>query len=321
MKERDGDVSPVGAAEMAAVQKDNVLIAIPTFRRPDGLRNVLQAIEKLETEADIRVLVADNEGQAAGSAVVAELEPTYRFPLAVIPVPERGLTHVRNAMIEFARTIDGLDYILMVDDDERPSPGWAAALIAMQKKTGCDVVGGPTVPVFSSEAPDWARRCHLFTSGDFPDGVIDMTWGTCNVLLHRRVMEISPGKLFDPLFNAWGGEDVDAFMRLKSLGCRFAWAERAVVSDDIPAHRTTLKWISRRAFRIGSSNMAAQRRWVAGMKNWPVAVSVAIVRIVLHSALLVFYSVSPKQRLDQYCNWLRSLGGLAFLFSIRVSEY
>lgn len=321
MKESDSDASRSLSPKTVAARKDKVLIAIPTFRRPAGLRSLLQAIETIETAADIRVLVADNEGKGAGSGVVAELAPAYRFALTVIAVPERGLTHVRNAMIDHARGLDDLDYIVMVDDDERPSPGWIDALIGMQKRTGCDIVGGPTVPVFAAEAPDWARRCHLFTSGSFPDGVIGMTWGTCNVLLHRRVLELSTDALFDPMFNAWGGEDVDAFMRLKRLGCRFAWAGSALVWDDIPAHRTTLQWISRRAFRIGNSNMAAQRRWVGGMNNWFAALCVAVVRIVLHSALLVFYSLSSQRRLNQYCNWLRSLGGLAFLFGIRFGEY
>jgi len=321
MKENGSDASSASVPEAIAAQNDKVLIAVPTFRRPAGLRNVLHAIEMLETEADIRVLVADNEGRGAGSVVVAELAPEYRFPLTVIPVPERGLTHVRNAMVDYARKLDDLDYVVMVDDDERPSPGWIDALIDMQKRTGCDIVGGPTIPVFAAEAPDWPRQCHLFTSGSFADGDIDMTWGTCNVLLHKRVLEMSPEMLFDPLFNAWGGEDVDAFMRLKQLGCRFAWSGRATVWDDIPAHRTTLKWITRRAFRIGNSNMAAQRRWVGRMNNWFVALVVAVVRIVLHSLLLIFYSLSPERRLNQYCDWLRSVGGLAFLFNIRFREY
>jgi glycosyltransferase involved in cell wall biosynthesis len=317
MKKDESDVPQA----VARTGKDRVLIAIPTFRRPDGLRRLLKAVERLETAADIRVLVADNEGRGDGSAVVAELEPTYRFPLTVIPVPERGLANVRNAMTAFARRVADLDYVAMIDDDEWPSPDWIDALVAMQKRTACEVVGGPTIPVFAAEAPRWACGCYLFTSGDFPDGVIDMAWGTCNVLFHRKVLDISPAEIFDPMFNAWGGEDVDAFMRLKTLGCRFAWARSAVVMDDIPLRRTTLKWITRRAFRIGNSNMAAQRRWQTGMGNWFVALPVAMVRIVLNCVLLIFFAMSAKKRLNQYCRWLRSLGGLAFLFNIRFAEY
>ena len=58
-----------------------VLIAIPTFRRPDGLRRLLAAIAKMETAAEIKVLVADNEGAGAGTDVVKEPAKSYRFPI------------------------------------------------------------------------------------------------------------------------------------------------------------------------------------------------------------------------------------------------
>ena len=42
---------------------DAVLICIPTFRRPKMLRRLLDAIARLETNADISVLVADNDAE------------------------------------------------------------------------------------------------------------------------------------------------------------------------------------------------------------------------------------------------------------------
>ena len=38
-----------------------VVIAIPTFRRPQSLKRLLTAIEKLETKASVLVVVADND--------------------------------------------------------------------------------------------------------------------------------------------------------------------------------------------------------------------------------------------------------------------
>ena len=39
--------------------RDSVIICIPTFRRPKMLALLLDAIAALETDADVRVLVAD----------------------------------------------------------------------------------------------------------------------------------------------------------------------------------------------------------------------------------------------------------------------
>jgi glycosyltransferase involved in cell wall biosynthesis len=299
-----------------------VLIAIPTFRRPDGLRSLLAAIAAMDTQADIRILVADNEGaDGAGLSVVQQLAPAFRFPIEAIPVPERGLTSVRNAMIAHARKYTTLDYVAMIDDDEWPTERWIDDLVAMQKSTGAGIVGGPNLPVFAPGAPDWAKHCPLFVSDDMPDGPVDIVWGTCNLLLHKSAFAHSESNLFDPLFNRSGGEDVDAFMRLKASGHRFAWSRSAVVWDDIPLNRTTLGWITRRAFRIGNSNMLVQLRWKYGRHGRLAAFPSALAAIAANLALLVAFSLSPRRRVTYYCRLVRSLGKLAFLTGRRSFEY
>lgn len=299
-----------------------VLVAIPTFRRPDGLRRLLTAIAAMETQADIRVLVADNEGaDGAGMALVSTLASSYRFPIEAIAVPERGLSSVRNAMVAHARKDRALDYLAMIDDDEWPTRTWIDDLVAMQKATGAGIVGGPNLPVFAPGAPGWAAHCPLFVSDDMADGIVDIVWGTCNLLLHRSAFAHSDSNLFDPLFNRSGGEDVDAFMRLKAAGLRFAWSRSAVVWDDIPLSRTSLGWITKRAFRIGNSNMLVQLRWKYGRYGRLLAFPYALAAVAANLALLVLFSLSPKRRLTYYCRLVRSLGKLAFLTGRRSFEY
>lgn len=299
-----------------------VLIAIPTFRRPDGLKRLLAAISAMKTQADIRILVADNEGPGgAGLAAVEEIKASYRFPIEAIAVPERGLTSVRNAMITHARKDATLDHVAMIDDDEWPTENWIDDLVAMQRATGASVVGGPNLPVFAPGAPGWARHCPLFVSDDMPDGPVDIVWGTCNLLLDKTAFAHSDSNLFDPLFNRSGGEDVDAFMRLKASGHRFAWSRSAVVWDDIPLNRTTLGWITRRAFRIGNSNMLVQLRWKYGRHGRLVALPSALAAIAANSMLLLAFSLSPTRRLTYYCRLVRSVGKLAFLTGRRSFEY
>jgi len=297
------------------------LIAIPTFRRPDGLRRLLAAIAKMETAAEIKVLVADNEGTGAGTDVVRELARSYRFPIEVIAVPERGLSSVRNAMITYARKDETLDYVAMIDDDEWPTASWIDDLVAMQRTTGAGIVGGPNLPLFAPRAPGWATHCPLFISDDMPDGIVEIVWGTCNLLLHKSAFAHSDSNLFDPAFNQSGGEDVDAFMRLKAAGHRFAWSRSAIVWDDVPASRTTLGWITRRAFRIGNSNMLVQLRWKYGRHGRLLALPATLAAIVANLGLLAVFSFSPEKRVAYYCRLVRSLGKLAFLTGLRSFEY
>lgn len=314
--------------EIGATENDEraaatrVLIAIPTFRRPDGLRHLLAAIAAMKTKADAKVLVADNEGTGgAGLAVVMELAPSYPFPIEAIAVPDRGLSSVRNAMIAHARRDETLDYVAMIDDDEWPSKSWIDDLVAMQKATGAGIVGGPNLPVFAPGAPGWATHCPLFRSDDMPDGTVAIVWGTCNLLLHKSTFAHSDSNLFDPLFNRSGGEDVDAFMRLKASGHRFAWSRSAVVWDSVPANRTTLGWITRRAFRIGNSNMLVQLRWKYGRHGRLLAFPSALAAVAANLLFFAAFSFSAKRRVTYYCRLVRSLGKLAFLTGFRSFEY
>jgi glycosyltransferase involved in cell wall biosynthesis len=300
----------------------HVLIAIPTYRRAESLTRLLRSIEELQAPCDVSVLVADNEGAGGeGLSVVNAIRTTYRFPITGIAVPEKGLANVRNAMIAYGRSHGHVNFIAMIDDDERPTPQWLSALLAMQAETGADVVGGPTEPVFPHGTAEWARGCSLFTCGTFPDGPVDMIWGTCNAMFHRSAFAGTEDVLFDPVFNDWGGEDVDAFMRLRARGCSFGWAAHAVVLDDIPASRTTWRWVARRAFRVGNSNMFAQLRWVYGEGGRSRAFIPAIVGLLAHSGRLVLTLPWRAKRVESFCLLMRSAGKLAFLGGFKMKEY
>ena len=51
-----------------------VILCIPTFRRPDGLRKLLTHVSRLRYQGRLSVIVIDNdEEQLAGAAVVAQM--------------------------------------------------------------------------------------------------------------------------------------------------------------------------------------------------------------------------------------------------------
>src|ERR1700759_2317869 len=101
---------------------DSVIVCIPTYKRPKSLKRLLDAIAVLETSADVRVLVADNDAEAhAGFDLCQSL--SYRWPLTAVIAHSRGIAQVRNCLIENALKTDA-KFIAMIDDDEWPSPQW-----------------------------------------------------------------------------------------------------------------------------------------------------------------------------------------------------
>ena len=95
-----------------------VAIAIPTVKRPRSLARRREARSKLQTKAQVRVLVADNDiEQHEGQALCRSLE-NYRWPLTAIIVPERGIAPVRNALVQAALEDGATGFVAMIDDDE-----------------------------------------------------------------------------------------------------------------------------------------------------------------------------------------------------------
>src|SRR2546423_1753123 len=78
----------------------NVVVAIPTFRRPGSLAHLLDALSLLVTAHAVRVLVADNDSERhEGFDFCQRFSAQYRWPLESIIVTERGIAQVRNALV------------------------------------------------------------------------------------------------------------------------------------------------------------------------------------------------------------------------------
>src|SRR5579871_4211730 len=228
---------------------DRVVIAIPTFRRPKSLARLLHAVARLKTEAEISVLVADNDANAhQGFDCCRNMAPGYRWPLRAVIEEARGIAQVRNRLVAEALKTNA-QFVAMIDDDEWPDANWIDELLRVQRAGRADAVQGSIL--FTAAA-----------SGTKPvpdirhaSGLVEMLEGAGNLLVRREVFEAITAPWFDPAFALTGGEDFDFFMRLKKAGCRFAWADRAQAWGDIPPLRHELAWTMRRAYSNGNSDM------------------------------------------------------------------
>ena len=124
-----------------------VAICICTYRRPDGLSKLLDALQLLEFDGEVTVAVADNDAALEGMAVCKALPETYRWPVHTTTVEKQGISHSRNAAANLALQSDP-DFIAFLDDDEWPDPQWLKELVRVQQDKDADAVGGPTLSVF-----------------------------------------------------------------------------------------------------------------------------------------------------------------------------
>nr|AIA87420.1 CAZy families GT2 protein [uncultured Syntrophobacter sp.] len=72
-----------------------------------------------------------------------------------------GGTHIalaRNAALAAAKG----RFLLIIDDDEWPEPGWALALIDAQSRLNADAVFGPVLPRYEEGTPAMDKGGRVF---------------------------------------------------------------------------------------------------------------------------------------------------------------
>lgn len=237
MSARAGD--PVGPASP-------VSIAIPTYRRPEGLgralSGVLNQIQDLDpalAPGGVEVLVIDND--AAGSAratVDSAAHPRVRYAVEASP----GVAAVRNRALD--ETADRA-LLVFIDDDEEPEAGWLRGLLSTRRDTGAAAVAGLVVPDYEAEPGPWLRAGGFFDRQSWPTGTRRPVAATNNLLLDLGAVRAA-GLRFDEAFGATGGEDALFTRSLVAAGGVIVWCDEARVRDRVPAARLERAWVLRR---------------------------------------------------------------------------
>jgi len=241
-----------------------VAVCVITYQRPEGLRRLLEGLAGLTFHKtgspDLRIAVVDNDAAGSARALCGKFAWGFPWPLTYRVEPRRGIPFARNASVAAA---GDADFLVFVDDDEVPEPGWMEELLRVQRATGADVVAGPALPYFDGAVPDWVVRSKFFERARFATGaaVAPAFVATNNVLVRRGVLEeiAQGGQVFDERYAMSGGSDTNLFMRVHRAGHRMVWADGAVARDRIPASRARASWILQRAYRFGNTLALCER--------------------------------------------------------------
>ncbi len=239
-----------------------VALCAATYRRPEGLARLLEALAVLEmpglNDLDLVVVVVDNSDEGGAQTQVVAARAGFPWPLHYVSEPRRGITFARNAALEKAAALDS-DFVAFIDDDEVPAPRWLAALLAAQRRSGATAVLGAVEPILPPEAPDWLIAGRFFETPYYTDGAEVSDGYTGNVLIDLRRLA-ALGLRFDHRYALTGGEDTMLFRDLLDAGGRLVYAADAVVYETVPLSRARLAWLLRRWYRTGNVEAALYLR-------------------------------------------------------------
>lgn len=240
----------------------DVVVTIPTFRRPAHLLRTLESVHNQQTGLRVAIIVIENEAQeCAGAHAASPLFASGERTGMVIIAHDRGNCNAYNAgWMAALATFENALFIAVIDDDELASPYWIEQLTACQKAHDVAFVGGPQVPVFEGSPRQKWRKHPVFTPHYAATGPVDILYSSGNLLLTTDVLRTMPQPYLDLAFNFTGGGDADFMRRAKAKGSTFAWCDEAAVQETIPESRVTRKWITQRALRNGQLSALIEHR-------------------------------------------------------------
>ena len=240
----------------ARSREARVAVCVITYNRPEGLRRLLEGLDRLTFAGDpppaVEIVLVDNDpaGLACAPYESRDGSSTGRWPLRCYVEPRRGIPYARNRSV--AGVEEGVDFVAFVDDDEVPEPGWLDELLHVQQLYDADVVAGPVVRHFDEPVPAWVAKGKFFEKRRYPTGHPVKFVDTANALVRNDILG-RMDKHFDERMALNGGDDTHLFLRIHRAGYRMVWADGAIVHELIPKSRANTGWLLRRAYRLGNS--------------------------------------------------------------------
>lgn len=295
--------------------KPEISVVIPTFCRPERARLALASVlNQKNVSAMVEIIILDNDPAASARTTVNGLiKAGTRWPVVYGHEPDPGVANARNAALALAKG----KLIAFLDDDQTATENWLSGLIETQRQTNADIVFGPVQGRLEQNAPHKEYIESTFTrTGPAISGVVKEFFGCGNSLFKRgKFFHDSP--VFNPATNEIGGEDCELFSRVEQDGAVFGWAANALVFEEIPAARATLRynWIKAFAFGQGPSQTAWQHRRIAGVCYW---MAVGAAQAIVYGALSIPHWIFQSRKRAEITD--RAAQGLGKLLWFRGLE-
>ena len=228
----------------------NIVICIPTYKRPQMLEKLVLSINKVNINKslvkEIDIVIVDNDKDRSAEEKVNELKNTLNKTINIEYhcFSKKGLANVRNELLKHALNKKP-DFIVSVDDDEYVSEDWLNQLLNTMVNNNADIVLGPVIPTFEQQPPEYISYC--IKSPDFDDQKNVNFFRTGQYMIKVSFLE-KHNLRFDERFNHRGYEDSYFGLTAIKKGARIFWAKHSYVYETIPPSRMKLSKLLQRMF-------------------------------------------------------------------------
>lgn len=222
-----------------------IVVGVPTFRRPDALRDLVpRLLEECAEVGSARVVVVDNDPLGSARDAVDWLGAGVTY----VHEPSPGVAAARNRILDDAADADA---VVFIDDDQVPGAHWLRELTSAWRRMEATAVSGPVAWAFDGEVSSWVEASGRFERRSFPSGSARAGAGTGNLLIDLAFVRRA-GLRFDDAYGLSGGEDTLFTRSLVRSGGVIRWADDAEVVESVPRDRLSRRWVLSRDRRSGN---------------------------------------------------------------------
>ena len=289
-------------------------IILCTRDRADLLPGCFEALAQQDVAASAaEVLVVNNASRDATAEVLRAEARRGRLPMRMVEEPSPGLSRARNTGIAHARG----DFLIFLDDDAIPAPGWLAAYERLFRQGRPVVQGRIRVQIEGARPAYLADDLLAYLTHWDKDGPEERYEGNllgANFGAMRSVYEqlgpfrpdIGPGA-------SGFGDDTEFSQRVAAAGIPVIYCPEALVLHRIPPDRTTRRSLLRRCYLSGQS----QPLFREYPESLPRTLFQFARRSVAHLGHVVFARRSA-QRVGEMCQWAEHAGRVRQIVRMRL---
>ncbi len=295
-----------------------ILICICTYKRNHILNECLMSFNKavIPFNLNIKFLIMDNTINGNAKNIIKNVKKKFKYKIYYVNEKKRGIVHARNKCLEEVKKIN-CDYFSFLDDDCEIDSKWFVNFEKILKTNSVKIITGPQIHKNDENNNNIERIFEKKINGDKKF----VNWAaTNNVILSKKVL-LSSNLKFDINLNKFGmGEDQLFFLQLNKKGHQILWNKEIKVYERRHSHRSTIKWVADRSFRLGILGNYIDKKIYGSMTGN----ILNFIKSIYYLFLSILTALQPFQKLYSYkiISFIyRSFGRLLSPFLFKKIEF
>ena len=255
--------------------------------------------QKIPVTWSVELIVINNDPSDDISEIINARRANTSLEISLKNEYALGIPFARNTACKTALE-RGAEWIIFIDDDEFPNPGWLEAYAKATEEWDAKAFTGPVNYIMPSGCAEWLENKGLRFR---KNGSKCSRAGTCNVMFSKDLL-LPPFSLsFDTEMQFTGGSDSDFFMRFVHAGGVILAISEAIVSEHVPPNRLTIQWRLKRQYRSSANRVYIKFKLHGAKKTIKDAAREIIMRMLHGTVKLV---ISPLSLIYGYTCFKRT---------------